>query len=122
MYREGRCQRAGPCLMTARRRAIAVLVPAVLGLTACAQPLVPVAEAEHYCSQNLSAPSAGLSAQPRLSVGIGTGGYRGAALGVDFTPERQYSRDPAVIFNDCVRQRSGQAPTKPLYQQPGWGG
>ena len=109
----------------AARRVLMVLVPALLGLAACAQPpQLSVAEAEHYCSQNLSDPGAGgMTAQPRLSIGIGSGGYHGAGVGVDFTPDRSYaSRDPEMIFHSCVRQHSGQAPSKSLYQQPGWGG
>lgn len=110
--------------MAARRQLRMMLAPALLGLAACAQPpQMPVAEAERYCSQNLSDPGGGMTAQPRISIGIGTGGYSGAGLGVDFTPDRSVaSRDPEMIFYDCVRARSGQAPTKPLYQQPGWGG
>ena len=108
----------------AARRVLMVLVPALLGLAACAQPpQLTVAEAERYCSQNLSDPGMGVTAQPRLSIGIGSGGYHGAGLGVDFTPDRSAaSRDPEMIFHSCVRARSGQAPTKSLYQQPGWGG
>ena len=41
--------------------------------------------------------------------------------GVDFT-EIVASRDPEMIYHSCVRERSGQAPSKSLYQQPGWGG
>jgi hypothetical protein len=111
--------------MPARRSALMILVPAVmLGLGACAQPpRMPLAEAERYCSQNISDPGIGMSAQPRISIGIGSGGYRGAGLGVDFTPDRAVSsRDPEMIYHSCVRERSGQAPSKSLYQQPGWGG
>lgn len=109
----------------AARRVLTVLVPALLGLAACAQPpQMSVAEAERYCSQNLSDPGVGrMTAQPRISIGIGSGGYHGAGLGVDFTPDRTVAaRDPEMIFHSCVRARSGQAPTKSLYQQPGWGG
>lgn len=109
--------------MPAGRRALALLVPALLGLGACAKPLVPVAEAERYCSQHLSAPATGISAQPRVSVGIGSGGYRGGFVGLDFEPGQRTVRtsDPEAIFADCVRQRSGREPSKSLYQQPGWG-
>ena len=112
--------------MTARRHLRMTLVPAlVLGLAACAQPpRMSVPEAERYCSQNLSDPGAGgMTAQPRISIGIGSGGYRGAGVGVDFTPDRTVSsRDPEMIYHRCVRERSGQPPSKSLYQQPGWGG
>ncbi len=111
--------------MRARRPALALLVPALLGLGACAQPpQMSLPEAERYCSQNLSDPGiSGVRAEPRISIGIGSGGYRGAGLGVDFTPDRAAgSSDPEMIFHRCVRSRSGQAPSKSLYQQPGWGG
>lgn len=110
--------------MPAGRRVLRVLVPALLGLAACAQPpQMSLPEAERYCSQNLSDPGGGMTAQPRISIGIGSGGYRGAGVGVDFTPDRaSASHDPEMIFHRCVRARSGQAPGKSLYQQPGWGG
>ncbi|MFO1138230.1 MAG: hypothetical protein U1E41_04040 [Paracoccus sp. (in: a-proteobacteria)] len=109
--------------MPARRRAPAMLAPAILlGLVACAEPpRLSVPEAERWCSQNLSDPGTGMTAQPRLSIGIGTGGYSGAGLGVDFTPDRVSApRDPEMIFHRCVRERSGFPPSKSLYQQPGW--
>jgi len=31
-------------------------------------------------------------------------------------------RDPADAFNRCVMRQSGQMPTRPLYDQPGWRG
>ncbi len=112
--------------MTARRYLRMALVPAVaLGLAACAQPpQMSVSDAERWCSQNLSdAGVGGVTAQPRISIGIGSGGYRGAGLGVDFTPDRAASsRDPEMIYHRCVRDRSGLPPSKSLYQQPGWGG
>ena len=112
--------------MPARRRAPAMLAPAILlGLVACAEPpRLSVPEAERWCSQNLSdAGGGGVTAQPRISIGIGSGGYRGAGLGVDFTPDRAASsRDPEMIYHRCVRDRSGLPPSKSLYQQPGWGG
>ena len=109
--------------MTARRYLRMALVPAVaLGLAACAQPpQMSVSDAERWCSQNLSDAGGGMTAQPRLSIGIGTGGYSGAGLGVDFTPDRVSApRDPEMIFHRCVRERSGFPPSKSLYQQPGW--
>ncbi|KGJ06786.1 hypothetical protein SAMN04487972_102157 [Paracoccus halophilus] len=112
--------------MSVPRYLRAFLAPAaMLGLAACAQPRqnLPLPEAERYCSQNLGQGSFGMRAHPRLSVGIGSGGHHGGYMGIDFSPE--YSRridDPEALFRDCVISRSGQAPSRSLYQMPGWGG
>ncbi len=93
--------------------------PALLGLAACAlAPVrISVAEAERLCMvQALDARA------PRTEVGLGIGshGYRGGFVRVDLSSDQILGRDPSQVFNECVRRRSGQQPTRPLYQQPGW--
>ena len=96
------------------------LAPALLGLAACAPAPVqiPVEQAERVCMvQALDARA------PRTEVGLGIGshGYRGGFVRVDMSADQILGRDPSQIFNQCVLRRSGQMPTRPLYEQPGWG-
>lgn len=95
------------------------LAPALLGLAACAPAPVqiPVAEAERVCMvQALDARA------PRTQVGIGVGshGYRGSFVSVDLSSDQILGRDPSQVFDQCVQRRSGQKPTRPLYEQPDW--
>ena len=98
-----------------RRGALAMLVPALLGLAACA-PL-PVDRAERICLD-----SARDATGPRTEMGIGVGshGYRGGYVQVGVSSDYITGRDPSQVFQECVRRRSGQMPTVPLYDQPGW--
>ncbi|GLK62607.1 MULTISPECIES: hypothetical protein [Paracoccus] len=94
------------------------LVPALLGLAACATAPIPVEQAERACL------SAALDARaPRTEVGFGVGshGVRGGYVKVGMSSDYIMGRDPSEIFNQCVLRRSGQMPTRPLYDQPGWG-
>jgi len=95
------------------------LAPALLGLAACAPAPVriPVAEAEQVCmvrALDARAP------RTRIGLGYGSGGYRGGFVSVDLSSDQILGRDPAEIFDRCVLDRSGQRPTRPLYEQPGW--
>ncbi|QRZ13465.1 hypothetical protein JWJ88_02035 [Paracoccus methylovorus] len=93
--------------------------PALLGLAACAPAPVqiPVEQAEQVCMvQALDARA------PRTQVGLGVGshGRSGGFVRVDLSSDQILGRDPAQIFNQCVQRRSGQMPTRSLYEQPGW--
>lgn len=81
---------------------------------------VSVAEAERSCLHN-----AELAQGPRTEVSIGivgdsrrVGPYTG--LEVELSGDYLAGRDPSSVFATCVQRRSGQAPTVPLYEQPGW--
>ncbi|QFG36978.1 hypothetical protein BDE18_1939 [Paracoccus pantotrophus] len=96
------------------------LAPVLLGLAACAPAPVriPVAEAERVCMvQALDA----RSPRTQVGLGVGSGGYRGGFVSVDLSSDQILGRDPSQVFDRCVLNRSGQMPTRPLYQQPGWG-
>lgn len=97
------------------RGALMVLIPAFAGLTACAP--MPVERAERACLT-----SARDATRPRGEVGIGVGsdGSRGGYIELGLSSDYIMGRDPADVFAACVRRRSGQPPSRPLYEQPGW--
>lgn len=91
-----------------------LLVP-LLGLAACA-PLT-VEQAERACLD-----SARDATGPRTEMGVGVGshGARGGFVRVGVSSDYIMGRDPAQVFQNCVKRRSGQMPNRPLYDQPGW--
>lgn len=98
-----------------RRGAQMLLVPALLGLAACAP--IPVEQAERACLAD-----ARDATGPRTEMGIGVGshGYRGGYINIGVSSDYIMGRDPSQVFQDCVQRRSGQMPQRPLYDQPGW--
>ncbi|AGT09633.1 hypothetical protein [Paracoccus aminophilus] len=91
-----------------------------LMLSACAPQQIPVAQAEQLCLSSARDAAAG----PRTEVGFGAGshGFRGGFISVGLSGDSLMGRDPSDVYARCVLQRSGQMPSRPLYQQPGWGG
>ncbi|MGL4321717.1 MAG: hypothetical protein ACRCS3_12725 [Paracoccaceae bacterium] len=93
-------------------------VPAafVLLLLAACGP-VSVQQAERECVQK-----ARLAQQPRGEVGIGvdSNGRVGGNIDVTVTSDFLLGRDPAQVFETCVIQRSGQLPSRAVYDMPGW--
>lgn len=90
-------------------------VPVLLGLAACAP--VPVERAERAC---LASARDATGPRTQVGIGVGSGGYRGGFISVDLSSDYIMGRDPSAVFDACVRRRSGQMPTRPLYEQPGW--
>jgi hypothetical protein len=91
-----------------------------LGLVACGP--VPVAQAEQSCLRD-----ARLAERPRGEVALGVGsGPRGTSsfgrVTLDVSSDYLMGRDPALVFDRCVMNRSGQMPERPLSEQPGWRG
>lgn len=86
-------------------------------LAACGP--IPVEDAERACVE-----TANLAKRPRGQVGLGIGSDGKAAAGLDVTVSTDFitGRDPSEVFNSCVMSRSGQFPTRPLTDQPGWVG
>ncbi len=84
-------------------------------LVACGP--IPVDEAERVCVED-----ANLALRPRgsVAVGLGSGGRAVGALDVTVSTDFLTGRDPYAVFNSCVKARSGQFPTRPLGDQPGW--
>lgn len=98
------------------RRALALC--ALLPVLAACGP-VSVEEAERSCVER-----ANLALHPRGQVGVGVTSEGKAAANFELNVSSDYlmGRDPAAVFNSCVKQRSGQFPGRPLYEQPGWRG
>lgn len=95
----------------------AALAAVALGAAACA-PL-PVERAETLCLADARRAAQPLRGEVRTGVTSG-----GAATRVELdigTPDLN-GRDPAAEFEACVLRRSGQRPSRPLYDQPGWNG
>ena len=92
-----------------------LLTPLVL--VACGP--IPVQQAEKQCLQR-----ALLAKQPRGEVAVGVNSNGKAAGSFDLTLSSDFllGRDPSAVFDICVQQKSGQAPSRPLYSFPEWKG
>lgn len=92
-----------------------LLIPLIL-LSACGP--MPLEDAERQCFDR-----ARLAQQPRGEVFVG-GSTNGAVAGLDVTISSDYlsGRDPSAVFDSCVMAKSGQPPSRPLYDMPGWKG
>ena len=86
---------------------------ALLALGACAP--IPVVEAERICI-----PDAQAAQHPRGTVGFGidSQGRAAANLEIGISADFLTGRDPDAVYNECVRQRSGQMPTRPFSSLP----
>ncbi len=109
--------RRGFCNVTPVRPVWLTLALAGLALAACGP--VPVAEAERQCLER-----AQLSQQPRgaVAVGIGSGGRVSGSVGLTVTSDFIMGRDPSAVYESCVFQKSGEPPSRPLYQHSEWRG
>jgi hypothetical protein len=92
-----------------------LLTPLIL--VACGP--IPVQQAEKQCLQR-----ALLAKQPRGEVAVGVNSNGKAAGSFDLTVSSDFllGRDPSAVFDICVQQKSGQAPSRPLYSFPEWKG
>lgn len=95
----------------------APMLPLLAVLAACGP--VPLPQAERYCVER-----ARLAQQPRgeVAVGVGSDGRAEGAFSIEVTSDFLVGKDPAAVYEACVRQRAGQAPSRPLSAQPGWVG
>lgn len=94
-----------------------VALPLLAALVACGP--IPVEQAERACVDSA------LSAKhPRGKIGLGINSDGDVATTAELSVSSDYlmGRDPSDVFNSCVKSRSGQFPTRPLYDQPGWTG
>ena len=101
-----------------RRAPLIAAALALSGLAACGP--VPVQQAERNC---LDSARAATGPRGELSVGVGTDGHRVrpvTGISLSISSDAIMGRDPADVFNNCVVRQSGQMPTRPLYDQPGW--
>lgn len=103
------------------RPAFVTVLPLLAILAGCGT--VPVADAEASCLRD-----AELALRPRgeARIGLGTdsnGNLRPVGrLDVEISSGYLAGRDPSDVYNRCVLRRSGQMPTRALYDQPGWRG
>ena len=87
---------------------ITPLVVSLAVLTACA-PMSPE-NAARVCEERARAATG-----PTGSVSIGISN-KGPSVGADIGISSDYiqGRDPYVVYEQCVRQKSGQGPIRPL--------
>lgn len=87
-----------------------ICVAAATILSACATGPVSVEQAMTECADRARA-----AARPtgNLAVGVGTGGPS-VGLRVGVTSDFLAGRSPEFVYDDCVRRKSGVAPTRPL--------
>lgn len=87
----------------------------VLLLAACGP--VSLQQAERACFDR-----ARLAQQPRGSVGVGinSNGQASGLLDVQVSTDYLQGRDPSAVYDQCVYQKSGQAPSQPLYSRSDW--
>lgn len=96
-------------------RKLALILP--LAMMSCGP--IPVQQAERQCLER-----ARLAEQPRGSVGIGvgSGGRTASNIEINVSSDFILGRDPSAVFDTCVMQKSGQAPTRSLMSFPEWRG
>ena len=93
------------------------LAPLVLLMAACGP--MTVQQAERECLAR-----AQLAEKPRGMVKVGGTSAGKAAGGISLQVSTDYilGKDPSAIFETCVMSKSGEAPTRPLYDRPDWKG
>ncbi|WBU52281.1 hypothetical protein [Paracoccus sp. SCSIO 75233] len=97
--------------------ALALFVPVVLA--ACGP--VPLAQAERSCLENARA-ATGPRGEARVGVAADSDGIRPVGrFEMSVSSDYIMGRDPALVYSNCVQRKSGQMPSRPLYDQPGWG-
>lgn len=92
---------------------------ALLPLILAACGPMSVQQAERECLDR-----AQLAASPRATVKIGatSGGKASGGASLAVSSDYLLGRDPNAIFETCVVSKSGQLPTRPLYDRPDWKG
>jgi len=89
-------------------------MPLLLLMSACGP--ISVADAERICV-NRARDAAG----PRGEVAMGVSGGKTVSR-VEMTINSDYltGRDPSAVYDQCVFQKSGQPPTRPLTSRNDW--
>ena len=98
-----------------RGAALFLLALGPVALAACGP--VPLEQAERICMED-----ADLATGPRgsVGVGVGSGGRTFGSFEMSVSSDYVMGRDPADVYATCVQRRSGQPPSRPLYERPGW--
>ncbi|MDB6452373.1 hypothetical protein [Falsirhodobacter sp. 20TX0035] len=95
-------------------RAAALLL---LAVAACGP--IPREDAEAACFRR-----AELALHPRgyVEIGTGSGGHTYTGVEINASSDFFMGRDPAAVYQTCVYNKSGEMPTRPLYERPDWRG
>lgn len=118
MHRDRRPGRIG--LTMGRTAAPWLALPLLAALAGCGPSApVPLAQAENACRP--IALNQGGSSRPPVNVDLGLGvgrwsrgyGSIGVSTSVPVVPAGR-AADPEQVYRDCVLQRSGQLPSRPL--------
>jgi hypothetical protein len=93
------------------------VLPLVVLLAACGP--MTVQQAERECFER-----ARLAQQPRGEVGFGisSDGRTSTNAEISVSTDFLMGRDPSAVYETCVMSKSGQPPSRPLYQRPDWKG
>ncbi len=85
------------------------LLSALLVLSACG-PISPERAADR-CEERARA-----AVNPLREIGVGVNSERGviANAEIELTSDFLQGRDPQVVYEQCVRQLTGQGPVRPL--------
>lgn len=81
----------------------------LFGLAACG-PMSPERAAD-YCEDRARS-ALGPTGEVGIGVSSNNGGFGSVEIGV--TSDYLQGRDPQVVYESCVRQKTGQGPVRPL--------
>lgn len=88
-----------------------LILPAFLALVACG-PMSPELAATQ-CEERARAAASPISGT--AAVGIGSSGViSDVDIGITISSDYVKGRDPYVVYDQCVRELSGQGPIRPL--------
>lgn len=88
----------------------AIILSLFIALPACG-PMSPERAAD-YCEGRARA-ATGPTGQ--VLVGVGSRGKVRTGLEIGVSSDFLRGADPQVVYEDCVRQKTGQGPIRPLY-------
>ena len=83
----------------------------MLAAVACTRTMLPVDQAMAQCTETARAatrPAGGVSIGANSKTGLETG------FSIGVTSDFLAGRDPLEVYNECVVNKSGQVPTRPL--------
>lgn len=91
---------------------------AALGLLALLAACGPISvqQAEDQCFETARQARNPLAGS---KVGMGSAGFTGE-LKLTVSSDFVQGRDPSAVYDSCVFSKSGQPPTRPLYDRPDW--
>jgi hypothetical protein len=102
--------------MTQQALMLLPVLASLLLIAACGP--ISVADAERQCLDRAYAAS---GPHGEVAVGVADGKAR-SQVTLDISTDYLLGRDPSVIYDQCVRRKSGQPPTRPLTSRADWKG